>query len=84
MAHAVSQILLLWGLMLGAGQVLPRVGYAKELATWSCVAAAPAPAPPSAPVAQAILPSIFPETDPADEAATPAEETAPTVPDSSG
>ena len=71
MAHAVSQILLLWGLMLGAGQVLPRVGYAKELATWRCVALA-------------IVPSIFPEADPADEAATPTEETAPTVLDSSG
>ena len=71
MAHAVSQILLLWGLILGAGQVLPRVGYAKELATWRCVA----------PV---IVSSIFPEADPADEAATPTEETAPTVLDSSG
>ena len=81
MAHAVSQMLLLWGLVLGAGQVLPRVGYTKELATWRCVAA-PAPAP--APVAPAIVPSIFPESDPAGEAATPAEETAPTVPDRSG
>ncbi len=77
MAHAVSQILFLWGFILGAGQVLPRVGYAKDLATWRCVAT-------PAPVAPAIVPSISPETDPADEAAIPAEETAPTVPENSG
>ncbi len=83
MAHVVSQMLLLWGLVLGAGQVLPRVGYTKELATWRCVAA-PAPAPAPAPGAPALGPTHFPESDPADEAATPAEETAPTVPDRSG
>ena len=77
LAHAVSQILLIWGLVLGAGQVLPRVGYAKDLATWRCVAA-------PAPVAPAIVPSISPETDAADEAAIPVEETPPTVPDSRG
>ncbi len=68
-AHSVSQILLLWGFILGAGQVLPRVGYTKDLATWRCVAA-PVPGP------TAIVPSMSPE---ADEGAIPAEETPPTV-----
>ncbi len=36
LAHMVSQGLLVWGLVLGAGQVLPRVGYAAEQATWGC------------------------------------------------
>ena len=80
-AHSVSQILLLWGFVLGAGQVLPRVGYAKDLATWRCVAV-PAPAP--AAVDPAIVPSIVRETEVADEAAVRSEETAATVPNSSG
>ncbi len=69
-AHSVSQILLLWGFVLGAGQVLPRVGYAKDLATWLC--AVPAPAA----VAPAIVPSISRDTGVADEAVIPAEEIA--------
>lgn len=36
LAHIVSQGLIVWGLVLGAGQVLPRVGYAMEQATWGC------------------------------------------------
>ena len=36
LAHIVSLGLLVWGFALGAGQVLPRVGYAREQATWSC------------------------------------------------
>ena len=35
-AHIVSQGLLVCGLALGARQVLPRVGYAREQATWGC------------------------------------------------
>ena len=38
LAHIVSQGLLVWGFVLGAGQVLPRVGYAMEQATWGCTA----------------------------------------------
>ncbi|MFB3111239.1 MAG: hypothetical protein ACE10G_04320 [Gemmatimonadales bacterium] len=71
-AHSVSQILLLWGFVLGAGQVLPRVGYAKDLATWRCVAG-PAPAPAPAAVAPAIVPSISREADVVNEAIIPAE-----------
>ena len=36
LAHIVSQGLLVWGFVLGAGQVLPRVGYDMEQATWGC------------------------------------------------
>lgn len=39
-AHVLSLLLILWGLILGAQQVLPRVGYARadllHPATWSC------------------------------------------------
>ncbi len=39
-AHALSLLLILWGLVLGAVEVLPRVGYAKPMvahpATWAC------------------------------------------------
>jgi hypothetical protein len=43
-AHVVSIGVLGWGVALGAGQVLPRVGYASHSAAWGCVAqATPAP-----------------------------------------
>ena len=35
-AHALSILLLVWGLTLGATEVLPRIGYAKESLAWSC------------------------------------------------
>ena len=35
-AHVLSILLIVWGLILGAGEVLPRVGYAKEILPWSC------------------------------------------------
>lgn len=35
-AHVLSQLLVIWGLVLAARVVLPRVGYAKEAATWFC------------------------------------------------
>ena len=37
-AHILSLILLFWGIVLGADQVLPRVGYAAEKASWRCPA----------------------------------------------
>jgi hypothetical protein len=41
-AHALSLLLILWGLVLGSMEVLPRVGYAKpdlrHPADWSCPA----------------------------------------------
>lgn len=36
LAHGLSVVLLIWGLGLGAREVLPRVGYAKAAATWLC------------------------------------------------
>lgn len=35
-AHILSILLIAWGVMLGAAEILPRVGYAKEVLTWSC------------------------------------------------
>jgi hypothetical protein len=43
-AHVLSLAILVWGLVLAAGVVLPRVGYAKSDAIWFC----PEPVPPSA------------------------------------
>ena len=37
-AHILSLALLFWGTLLTAAQLLPRVGYAAERATWSCEA----------------------------------------------
>jgi hypothetical protein len=37
-AHVVSLGLLLWGLFLGAQDVLPRVGYAEAEGSWACTA----------------------------------------------
>jgi len=34
--HVVSLVLLCWGIVLGAEQVLPRIGYAAERASWRC------------------------------------------------
>ena len=36
LAHVLSQLLVIWGLVLAAAVVLPRVGYAKDAATWFC------------------------------------------------
>lgn len=36
LAHFLSMAVLLWGLVLAAREVLPRVGYAKAARTWSC------------------------------------------------
>lgn len=47
MAHTLSLLLVLWGLLLGAIDVLPRTGYAVPSvghpAGWACTAAPPAP-----------------------------------------
>ena len=36
LAHTISLVLLLYGMLLGASELLPRTGYAVERATWSC------------------------------------------------
>ena len=35
-AHVLSLLVLLWGLVLAAREVLPRTGYARHQRTWSC------------------------------------------------
>ena len=40
-AHALSILLIVWGLVLGAGEVLPRIGYAKQILNWSCTQTLP-------------------------------------------
>ena len=42
-AHALSILLMVWGLVLGATEILPRIGYAKQSLSWSCTARAPSP-----------------------------------------
>jgi hypothetical protein len=37
LAHILSLILLFWGIVLGAEQLLPRIGYAVDRASWECV-----------------------------------------------
>jgi hypothetical protein len=36
LAHVLSLMLLFWGIVLAAEQVLPRIGYAAERASWLC------------------------------------------------
>ena len=36
LAHIVSLLVMLWGVGLAAAVVLPRIGYAREAATWFC------------------------------------------------
>jgi hypothetical protein len=36
LAHTISLLVMLWGLILGAAVVLPRTGYAKTALTWFC------------------------------------------------
>ena len=35
-AHVLSILLIIWGLVLGSAEILPRVGYAKQSLRWSC------------------------------------------------
>jgi hypothetical protein len=44
LAHIIAMILVLYGIMLGAAELLPRTGYAVDHATWQCgEAALPSP-----------------------------------------
>jgi len=40
-AHGLSVVLMIWGLALGAREVLPRIGYARVAATWMCAQPVP-------------------------------------------
>ena len=48
-AHFLSVALLFWGTALGAREILPRIGYARQRASWTCqappVQVLPAPLP---------------------------------------
>ena len=46
-AHVVSLAVILWSAVIGLREVLPRVGYAKTVRTWTCEAAPAGPAPQS-------------------------------------
>ena len=35
-SHTLALLLLLWGIALAAGQVLPRIGYAAARLSWHC------------------------------------------------
>lgn len=41
LAHTLSLLVLLWGLVLAARETLPRLGYAKEARTWGCTVVGP-------------------------------------------
>lgn len=43
-AHVLSLVVILWSAVIGLREVLPRVGYAKSVRTWTCEAAPAAPA----------------------------------------
>ena len=34
--HLLAQVLVYWGIVLAAEQILPRIGYAAETASWQC------------------------------------------------
>jgi hypothetical protein len=40
-AHAAALVVFFWGIVLAAEQVLPRVGYAAESASWRCESSSP-------------------------------------------
>jgi hypothetical protein len=41
LAHVLSLLLIFWGIVLAAEQVLPRIGYAADRASWLCAAVPP-------------------------------------------
>ena len=43
MAHVIAIVVLIWGLVLAAREILPRVGYASEARSWSCSTPVEAP-----------------------------------------
>jgi hypothetical protein len=53
LAHVLSLIVLVWATVVAAGEVLPRIGYARESRTWLCAdaPAQPGPAPQATPPA---------------------------------
>lgn len=69
LAHAASLVVVVWGLLLGAREILPRVGYAiptaERAAGWTCDAAAPAGALPGSPAGSPVTtPAPAPDRQP--------------------
>jgi hypothetical protein len=73
-AHILSLLVIVWAGIAAAGEILPRVGYAKAAQTWTC-AAIPATAPAQS--RPQTVPSMQPTPAPAGQ--TPPEQTAPTT-----
>jgi len=68
-AHITALVMGFWGVLLGAEQILPRIGYAADEATWMCHKAEPLPALP----VPAASPVASPSTAPAADATTPSQ-----------
>ncbi len=60
--HSLSVALLFWASFLGAREVLPRVGYAKQAASWRCPARAASPPSPAPAVAPAPASAAQPDS----------------------
>ena len=78
-AHVLSLAVILWSAVIGLREVLPRVGYAKAVRTWTCEAAPAAPGQ-QAPAQQSPAPQQgrAPQRAPAPQG-TPAPRQAPTA-----
>jgi len=64
-AHVLSLAVLLWSAVIGLREVLPRVGYAKSVRTWTCEAAPAAPAQQAPPRERAPASQPAPTSQPA-------------------
>jgi len=62
-AHIAALVVGFWGILLAAEQILPRIGYAANEATWMCHNAEPPPAPPAAAASPVAAPSAAPIAD---------------------
>jgi hypothetical protein len=75
-AHLLCLLVLLWAGVVGAGEALPRSGYARESRPWLCPAepAAPAPGTGQAPSSTApVAPRATPSTPPGATPSTPGQ-----------
>lgn len=70
-AHLLSLVAIAWAGVMAASEVLPRVGYAREVRTWTCPAEpVPTPQPVPAPAPGAAAPERSPA--PAQQSPAPA------------
>ena len=80
LAHIMSLVMMGWSVLLVAEQLLPRIGYAKTAATWTCVA----PEPALAPATEDETAAPQPENTPDQPGTTGTEGTPPPPPGQSG